>query len=206
MSRIRMDQTLPCCTTNESPSPGSEPFHPPLVRSASRPYTSLSMQRFPLAIRLERLSGVLEFAIRSDLIDTSRPAFDNANPISAYSPPTIIKIICSFDKACCHYLQGSMPARDADPTCRYTRGSLQDSDGQARKFYMCEQANFASDSFARFKWTANIRTSRTTPCVSVTALPTSPRLFPLSSAIFIAQCVMHSLGYPASSYTMNIFA
>lgn len=30
--------------------------------------------------RSDRLSGVLEFAIRSDLIDTSRPAFDNARP------------------------------------------------------------------------------------------------------------------------------
>lgn len=75
MSRIRMDQTLPCCTTNESPSPAPSPSTLPdtplLIPTAYRAFRC----RFPLAIRLlalERLSGVLEFAIRSDLIDTSR--------------------------------------------------------------------------------------------------------------------------------------
>jgi len=54
----------------------------PILRLSSL-HLRASRCRFPLAIRLlalERLSGVLEFAIRSDLIDTSRPAFDNARP------------------------------------------------------------------------------------------------------------------------------
>lgn len=95
----------------------------PVLRFSSL-YIRAFRRRFPLAIRLlalKRLSGVLELAIRSDLIDTPLDRLSTTlQTRSANSPPrVIIKIICSFDKACCRYLQGSMPAQDADAACRY---------------------------------------------------------------------------------------
>lgn len=88
-----------------------------LLPSASPPHGPFDC-RFSLAIRLlipECLSEVLESAIRSDLIDTSRPAFDNASNADWRTHIRAI-IICSFDKILRH-LQDSVPSRERCRLC-----------------------------------------------------------------------------------------